>query len=112
MRGRPTGELFDHRDRLVKIGPRGHRVRHVRHVGADVDADDVGALLGEADGVAAPLPTTHAGDEGDLAFKTSWHVCPPTLPDPRSTRAAPKQSTDSTAYEQYFRPRIRNPTYT
>jgi hypothetical protein len=33
----------------------------------DVDGNDVGALLGQADGMAAPLPPSRAGDEGNLA---------------------------------------------
>ncbi len=39
---------------------------------ADVDGDDVGALLGQPDGVAAALAARRAGDEGDLALE----LCP------------------------------------
>jgi hypothetical protein len=34
-------------------------------IGANIDGDDVGALLGQRDGVAAALPARRAGDDGD-----------------------------------------------
>jgi len=34
-----------------------------------IDGDDIGALLGEPDGVAAALPACRAGDESDLALE-------------------------------------------
>src|SRR6266496_6030316 len=38
---------------------------------SQVDGDDVGALLGEPHRVAAALPPSGAGNEGDLALDTS-----------------------------------------
>ena len=40
---------------------------------ADVDGDDVGALLRQPHRVAAALPARRPGDECDLAFYTSCH---------------------------------------
>ena len=34
-------------------------------IGADVDGDDVGTLLGQRDGMAAALAPRRAGDDGD-----------------------------------------------
>ena len=43
------------------------------HRAADVDGDDVGALLGEPDRVTAALPARRSGDESDLALDSSRH---------------------------------------
>jgi hypothetical protein len=40
---------------------------------AEIDRDDVRALLRHPDGVATSLPTGGPGDEGDLSLKTSGH---------------------------------------
>ena len=47
----------------------GHRVRRCRDRPAGVHRDDVGALLREADGVAATLAAGRAGDERKLAVE-------------------------------------------
>ena len=49
-------EGLDLLDRLGQIGGR-----------PDVDGDDVGALFGQPDGVAAALTPRGAGDEGDFS---------------------------------------------
>ena len=64
-------ERLDLLDRLLQVLGRRHRVGHARDLRADVDRDDVSALLGESDGVAAALAARGAGDEGDLAFEFS-----------------------------------------
>jgi hypothetical protein len=38
-----------------------------------VDGDDVRALPREADGVAAALAASRAGDKGDLSCYSSWY---------------------------------------
>ena len=43
---------------------------------ADVDGDDVGALLGQPDRVAAALPARRAGDECNLALDPTGHHTP------------------------------------
>ena len=40
---------------------------------AQIDRDDVGALLRHAQGVATALPSRSAGDERDLSFETTGH---------------------------------------
>ena len=45
---------------------------------ADVDGDDVGALFGQPNRVAAALTARRAGDERDLAFYPSGHQVPST----------------------------------
>jgi hypothetical protein len=52
---------------LVEILPGGHRVADGVDVAADVDRDDVGALLGQPDGVTPALATARSRDECDLA---------------------------------------------
>jgi hypothetical protein len=56
--------------RLVEVLMRGSGVEgpHAVDLRAEVDSDDVRALLGEPDRVAAPLSSCRAGDERDLAF--------------------------------------------
>src|SRR6185312_9597364 len=60
--------LFDPGDGLVQLLAGGHRIAVGGDVGADVDADDVGALACESYRVAAALATRHPGDEGDFAI--------------------------------------------
>ena len=48
---------------------------------ADVDGDDVGALLRQPDRVAAALASRRAGDERDLSFDPSRHGYLPNLGD-------------------------------
>ena len=50
---------------FVEIGLGAQRVGDRVDVGADVDRDDVGALFGQRDGMAAPLAARGAGDDGD-----------------------------------------------
>jgi hypothetical protein len=64
-------ERLDLLGRLGEIVRGGHGVRHGADLLADVDGDDVGALLGEPDGMAAALPACRAGDECDFALKLS-----------------------------------------
>ena len=63
-------------DRLGQLGLGRQRVAHRVVVPADVDRDDLGALLGEPDRVRPALPPRGPGDEGDLACYSSCHVCP------------------------------------
>ena len=67
----PVGlDLFD---RLRQVLRRRQRVVHAVERLADVDGDDVGALLGQPDRVAAALTARRARDECDLAFELA-HV--------------------------------------
>ena len=67
------GQRLDQADGLGEVLRGGQRVRVRLDLLADVDGDDVGALLGQPDGVAAALTARGAGDEGDLSFKTARH---------------------------------------
>ena len=60
---------FHQCDGLVELFSRRHRVAVGRDVGADVHADDRGAVGGEPHSMAAPLSAGHTGDEGDLAVQ-------------------------------------------
>ena len=71
----PPVQRLDLLDRLGQIVRSGHRVGDAADLGADVDRDDVGALLGQPDGVRPPLPPGRAGDEGDLTLELSCHFC-------------------------------------
>ena len=75
---------------------RGERVRRVVHVVAQVDADDAGALLREADGVVASLPPSDPGDEDDLPLEAAvavgagaGHGADPTVGRPAAEAATP-----------------------
>ncbi len=68
----PPGRL-DLLDRLGQVLRRGHRVRHRADLGAQIDRDDVRALPGQCDRVAAALAARGPPDEGDLAFDSSTH---------------------------------------
>ena len=74
VRHDPPVQGLDLADRLGQVLLGGQRVgRHGRDRPGDVDRDDVRALLGEPDGVAAALAARRAGDESDLALHPSWH---------------------------------------
>jgi len=70
----PPVERLDLLDRLGEVVGGGVRIGEVRDRSADVDGDDVGALLRQPYRVAAALATGGTGDEGDLACDTS-HGC-------------------------------------
>jgi hypothetical protein len=61
---------FDQADRLLQVVRAGQRVLDRVDVVAQVDRDDVGALLGQPHRVAAALAARRARDEGDLALHT------------------------------------------
>ena len=63
---RPPG-LGHQPGRLVEVGRRGQRVGDGLEVAAQVDADDVGPLPGQADGVAPALAPGGTGDQRHLA---------------------------------------------
>ena len=66
---------------LGQILGRGCRNRGVLHDRlADVDRDDVGALLGQPHRVATALTARRPGDESDLAFNTSTPVMATSIP--------------------------------
>jgi hypothetical protein len=67
-------EGLDLLDRLGQVLRRGHRVRYRVHLAGQVDGDDVGALLGQPDGVAAALAAGRAGDECDFSLYPSGHL--------------------------------------
>ena len=73
LHGAPV-EGLDRLDRLVELLLRAHRVADGLVVLAQVDGDDVGALLREPDRVAPPLAVRRSRDEGDLALDPSRHV--------------------------------------
>jgi hypothetical protein len=68
---RLAARLLDVLGGLLEVFRPGQRVAHGVDVGADVDGDDVGAFLGQPDGVAAALTARCAGDECDLALNAS-----------------------------------------
>ena len=55
------------------IGLGRHAVANGVVVVQDVDGEDVGALFGQPDGVAASLPPACSRDEGHLALQTVSH---------------------------------------
>jgi hypothetical protein len=63
-------------DRLGQVLRCRHRVRHRANLRAQVDGDDVRALLGQPDRVRPALTARGPGDEGDLARYSSCHVLP------------------------------------
>jgi hypothetical protein len=69
----PPVQRFHLLDRLGQVVGGGHRDGDRLDLLADVDGDDVGALLGEPDRVAAALPSGGSGDERDLPFDPSHY---------------------------------------
>ena len=61
-------ERLDLVDRLGEIVRCRHRVGDRVDLRGDVDRDDVGALFGQSDRVAAALTAGGPGDEGHLSF--------------------------------------------
>ena len=70
-RKRPLAGLLDQQDGLVQVVFSRERIEHGLDVVVDVDDDDVGATLGQGDGMRPPLAAGCTGDEGDLAVKRS-----------------------------------------
>ncbi len=68
--------LLDELGGLLEVLGRRHRVADGRDVLAQVDRDDVGALLGQPDRVTAALPARGAGDECDFPLNASHCRCP------------------------------------
>jgi hypothetical protein len=81
---------FDQRDGLGEIGRRRHRVRHAFDLPADVDGDDVRALLGQPHRVTAALSARGACQQRYPAVDSAHMVprlvgrltIPPRLPHP------------------------------
>src|SRR5690349_7988189 len=69
-RNRAATGLFDQLDRLVQILPGSKRVLVGFDVGAHVQSDDVGTLVGKMDRVAAALSAGGTGYHGHLAVQT------------------------------------------
>ena len=61
-------ELLDLLRRLGQVLGPGQRVGVGLDVAADVDRDDVGPLLGQAEGMAPSLTPGCSGDESDLSL--------------------------------------------
>src|SRR5690606_12551707 len=70
----PAVEAFHQVGGLGQILRAGQRNLHAVDLSADVDRDDVGALLGHPHRVGAALAPGGPGDECDLAFESSCHV--------------------------------------
>ncbi len=66
-------EVLDHVRGLGEILRGGRRCGRVFESAADVDRDDVGALLGKPNRMASALAARGAGDERDLAVYPSGH---------------------------------------
>jgi hypothetical protein len=67
----PATHVGDQPRRLVEIPRRGGRDDDRVHRTADVEGDDVGALLREPHHLRAPDPPGRAGDQRDLAVEPS-----------------------------------------
>ena len=65
----PASELLDELDGLGEVVLRGALVAHRRERLADVDGDDVGALLGQPDRLGAALTPCRTRDERDFALE-------------------------------------------
>ena len=86
-----AAEFLDRPLHLGEIIGRRERVGIRVDVAADVDDDDVGALLGHRERVCPPLTTRPARDESDLALEPSSHMS--SADDERGpTRAQPCES--------------------
>ena len=82
----PAAVVLDRLRRLFQILRRGQRVQVGLDLLADVDGDDVGALLGEADGMAAALSACRSGDERNFPFEPTCHENLQSLSGPKSKR--------------------------
>jgi len=82
----PPVQRLDLLHRLGQVLRRRHRIRHRIHLRAEIDGDDVRALLRQPHRVAAALAARRSGDEGDLAFYSSCHL--PSFLYFRSSRVA------------------------
>ena len=71
----PTG-LLDEVHGLVEILRCRHRIGDAVDLVAQVERDDVGAFLGEPDGVGTPLTAGRARDEDDLPIELLCHDAP------------------------------------
>jgi hypothetical protein len=67
----PAVQGLDLFDGLGQVFRGRHRVRDGGDLGTEVHGNDVGAFLGQADRVTAPLPACGTRDEGDLTFEFS-----------------------------------------
>ena len=67
-------EHFDELCRLVEIRLRRVGVVDRRGIRADVDTQNVGTLARQPDRVRSPLPSSHSGDECNLALEISHDV--------------------------------------
>ena len=67
-------ELLDRSLGLGQVLGRAQRVVVRVDLRADVDGDDVRALLGHPNGMRSALSACRSGDEGDLALQASSHV--------------------------------------
>jgi hypothetical protein len=54
-------------------------VRNDRDLVRQVDSDDVGALLRQADGVAPALPAGGTSDESDFSLDATCHIVSPLM---------------------------------
>jgi hypothetical protein len=67
----PAVQRLDLLDGLGQVLRSGHGVGNRLDLPADVNRDDVGALLRQPHRVASSLPARRPGDEGDFAFELS-----------------------------------------
>ena len=72
----PAVQVLDRFGGLLQILRRGERVQVGLDLLADIDGDDVGALFGEADGMAPTLAAPRPGDECNLPFQPTCHGSP------------------------------------
>jgi hypothetical protein len=73
----PAAGLLDEADCLVQVFLSAHPVRDCRVIPQRVDADDVGALGRESDGMGPPLAAGDPGDERHPAVKQAHKAAPP-----------------------------------
>jgi hypothetical protein len=74
LRDDPPVEQLDRLDGLGELVRCRHMIRNRLVIVADIDRDDVGALLRQPDGVAAALAVARARDEGDLVRYSPSHT--------------------------------------
>src|ERR1700742_820733 len=68
-----AARLLDEVDGLVEVFAGRHRVGDAVDLTAEIEGDDVGALLGEPNRMRPPLATRGAGDERDFAIELACH---------------------------------------